>query len=204
MDLGTFDSIPFSPHALGTADFLNKTARDAKNDDQYVERLHLHLAGPQKGSVTREKMSVPGRLTDFFKINDAMAGVPYCIYYAVEWTHDDKTHANMAVLKHNMCNNTKTYWTKEHMYPSEPFFIATGNGEDEGLLVFVALDGPRGASDFVILDAKTFKEVAVVQLPVHIPFTGHGQFIPTAAKEAVKAAMDVEDPILAATIGSTF
>merc|ERR1719272_581884 len=110
----------------------------------------------------------------------------------------------MAVLKHNICNNTKTYWTKEHTYPGEPFFIATGNGEDDGLLVFVALDGPRGASDFVILDAKTFKEVAVVQLPVHIPFTAHGQFIPKAAQEAVKAAMKFEDPILAATIGSTF
>ena len=27
---------------------------------------------------------------------------PYCIYYAVEWWHDDKNYASMAILKHNV------------------------------------------------------------------------------------------------------
>jgi len=211
MDLGTWDTIPFSPHALATASFLNKSSRDEKQMSNFVERMHLHTAGPLKGSVTRTRHSKPGRAIDFFKINDKMNGLPYCVFYAVEWMHDDKNYANMAVLKHNMCTNTKTYWSNNHSYPGEPFFIPTGDAEDgdkekeeEGLLVFTSLDGVRGASDFVILDAKTFKEVSVVQLPVHIPFTAHGQFIPKAGIEAVKAAMEVEDPILAATIDTTF
>lgn len=208
MNLGTYGEIPFSPHAVSKALFVNKTGRDTRgNFTQNVERIHLHLSGPLKGSVTREKISPPGRQTDFFKINDMKNGMPNCIYYAVEWFHDDKAYASMAVMKHDLCANQRTYWNKQYSYPGEPFFIATGNetsSEDDGLLVFVTLDGPRSASDFVILDAKTFKEIQVVQLPTHIPFTAHGQFIPHAAKEAVKAAMEVEDPILAATVDSTF
>ena len=51
MDLGTFDSIPFSPHELATDSFVNKTARDVKSYGQNVERLHLHLAGPLKAGL---------------------------------------------------------------------------------------------------------------------------------------------------------
>merc|ERR1719272_2106670 len=48
MDLGTFQDIPFSPHLLVTANFLNKTERD-RPQGTMTERLHLHLAGPMKG-----------------------------------------------------------------------------------------------------------------------------------------------------------
>merc|ERR1712050_117071 len=116
MDLGTFKDIPFAPHTLSTALFVNKTSRDTKSYGQNVERIHLHLAGPMKGHVTREKLSPPGRQTDFFKINDMYGGVKHCQYYAVEWFHDDETYASMAVLKHDVCLNTRKYWTKEHSY----------------------------------------------------------------------------------------
>jgi len=206
MDLGTFGTIPFSPHTLSTDLFKNKTERDTKSN-QNVERMHLHTAGPLKGQVTRQKLSPPGRMTDFFKINDMKAGKPYCFYYAVEWFHDDKTYANMAIMKHDICTGARSYWHKEHSYVAEPFFIPTGtetSAEDDGVLVFVTLNGARGASDFVVLDAKTFNEIAVVQLPDHIPFLAHGQFIPKVAQEAVKAAMEMEHPTLAAAIEGTF
>lgn len=207
MDLGTFEDIPFSPHVLYTDLFVNKTERDKKTAGTNTERVHLHLAGPLKGQVTRQRLSPPGRQTDFFKINDFKNGLPYCIYYGVEWRHDDESYANMAVLKHDLCQDKRTYWTKTNMYPHEPFFVPIGteaDPEDHGLLVFVVLDGPRKASNFVILDAKTFEEIATIELPVHIPFTAHGQFIPKVAQEAVKGALAVEHPKLSAAIEATF
>lgn len=207
MDLGTFESLPFSPHLLETAEFLNKSIRDSKVMGSKVERLHLHLSGPNKGQVTREIMSPAGRQLDFFKINQFRNGLPYCIYYAVEWFHDDQAYASMAILKHDICQNKRTYWNKQNSYPSEAFFIPTGtseDAEDNGLLVFVALNGPRGASDFVVLNAATFEELAVVELPVHIPFLAHGQFIPGVGRQAVKAAMEVEHPELATVIEASF
>lgn len=206
IDLGTFQDVPFAPHTLSSALFVNKTSRDTKSD-QRVERMHLHLSGSQKGQVTREVLSPPGRQTDFFKINEHRSGLPYCIYYAVEWFHDDKSYASMAVLKHDLCQGKRSYWAKEYSYPSEPFFIPTGvesDAEDQGVLVFVTLDGQRGASDFVVLDAQTFTEITIVKLPVHIPFLAHGQFVPKAAQESIKAAMEVEHPKFAAAIQATF
>jgi len=207
MDLGTFSAIPFAPHLLSTELFKNKTSRDTKTNGTNVERIHLHLAGPKKGQVTRQILSPPGRQADFFKINQLKNGLPYCIYYAVEWFHDDEAYASMAILKHDICQSKRTYWAKPYSYPTEPFFIPTGtetDAEDDGLLIFVTLDGSRGASDFVVLNATTFEEITVVKLPLHIPFLAHGQFIPAAAREAVKAAMEVEHPKLAATIAATF
>lgn len=207
MDLGTFERLPFSPHELATAEFLNKSVRDSKVMGSKVERLHLHLSGPSKGQVTREVMSPAGRQLDFFKINQFRNGLPYCIYYAVEWFHDDQAYASMAILRHDICQKKRTYWSKKNHYPGEAFFIPTGtseDAEDNGLLVFVALNGPRGASDFVVLNATTFEEIATVELPVHIPFLAHGQFIPGVGRQAVKAAMDMEHPELAAVIDASF
>jgi len=47
--------------------------------------------------------------------------------------------------------------------------------------------GPKGISKLVVLDGKTFNEVATIELSVHIPFTAHGQFIRAAALKAAKA-----------------
>mmetsp|Transcript_102554 Transcript_102554/g.249265 ORF Transcript_102554/g.249265 Transcript_102554/m.249265 type:complete len:534 (-) Transcript_102554:106-1707(-) len=204
MDLGTFQNIPFSYHTLATAMFLNKTERDTKQGTM-TERIHLHLKGPKQGQVTREHLGLPGRTNDFFKINHQVWGLPYCTYYSVEWFHNDKDYASMAISKHNTCKNTRAYWSKPYSYPSEPYFLPRGTGttpevEDDGLVLFVTLDGVRKASDFVILDGKTFKEIAVIHLPVHIPFLAHGQFIPKVGQEVVKAALEVEHPEIATAV----
>jgi len=204
MDLGTFEKIPFSYHTLSTAMNLNKTERDIRQGTM-TERIHLHLSGPKKGEVTREHLGIRERQTDFFKINHNFWGLPYCIYYGVEWWHNDQDYASMAVLKHDVCKGTRTYWSKQYSYPSEPYFLpkygdVTPDSEDDGLLFFVTLNGTRRASDFVILDGKTFDEIAVVELPVHIPFLAHGQFIPKIARDAMKESASVEHPELAAAI----
>mmetsp|Transcript_1766 Transcript_1766/g.5184 ORF Transcript_1766/g.5184 Transcript_1766/m.5184 type:complete len:98 (+) Transcript_1766:602-895(+) len=70
-------------------------------------------------------------------------------------------------------------------HPGEPFFVAGGGGaEDDGSVIFTAIDGERRHSIFVVLDARTMQEASVTDLPVHIPFTAHGQFLPD--KQAIE------------------
>eukprot|EP00746_Dinoflagellata_sp_MGD_P143916 gnl/MRDRNA2_/MRDRNA2_76675_c0_seq1.p1 gnl/MRDRNA2_/MRDRNA2_76675_c0~~gnl/MRDRNA2_/MRDRNA2_76675_c0_seq1.p1 ORF type:complete len:543 (+),score=82.45 gnl/MRDRNA2_/MRDRNA2_76675_c0_seq1:38-1630(+) len=179
MDLGTGKVLPFGKTpALVTSLFLNKTARD-KNArfGTVMERIHLHLSGSLKGKVTRAVFTSPTRTVDFFKINPLFNGKPYCVYYATEWFHDDKSYASMAILQHNICTGTKRYWHRPYSYPGEPFFIpGKSGGETDGHVIFVTLNGKRRASDLVILDGSSLQEVSVTNLPQHIPFLAHGQF----------------------------
>eukprot|EP00928_Gymnodinium_smaydae_P065598 TRINITY_DN48704_c0_g1_i1.p1 TRINITY_DN48704_c0_g1~~TRINITY_DN48704_c0_g1_i1.p1 ORF type:complete len:564 (+),score=70.96 TRINITY_DN48704_c0_g1_i1:67-1692(+) len=191
MDIGTTAEIPFADSPmLTTAKFLNKTMRDAGVGpfNPQVRRYHLHTTGPKNGSVTVEVLSTRGRMHDFFKINPAYNGLPYCFIYMTEWLHDDKSYASMAILKHDLCKGTRTYWHKQHTYLAEPFFIpAPGGGEDDGVVVFVALDGVERKSKYVVLDAASFKEIAIVPLPTHVPFTAHGSFYPSVGESVVTA-----------------
>ncbi|CAK0796245.1 unnamed protein product [Prorocentrum cordatum] len=189
MDLGAFSTLPFakSPQ-LDIGMFNNKTARDGIADRGELRRYVLHLHGEKKGQVTWQAVSAPGRSVDFFKINDKWNGLAYRYVYSVEWFHDGRTYASMAVVKQNMRTGERAYWTAKDNYPGEPFFIpGPGPAEDDGLVIFVVLDGPKGISKLVMLDGKTFEEVTTVKLPQHIPFTAHGQFIQTAANKASRA-----------------
>jgi len=189
MDLGAFSGLPFvEGPQMDIPLFNNKTARDGITDHAELRRYVFHLEGEKKGQVTWQTVSTPGRTVDFFKINDNWNGLPYCYVYSIEWFHDGEAYANMAIVKQNMCTGERTYWSATDNYPGEPFFIpGPGPAEDDGLVICVVLDGPKGTSKLVVLDGKTFNEVATMELPMHIPFLAHGQFIQAAALKAAKA-----------------
>jgi len=91
-------------------------------------------------------------------------------------------------MKHDMCSDTLTYWSSANTYVGEPFFIpAPAGDEDEGALVFVALDGSTGQSTLKVLDAKTMSEIdgTKFDLDGHIPFTAHGNFFPSTATPSI-------------------
>lgn len=184
MDVGAFKAPPFGMHAnLDISLFLNKTSRDTNPVRGSVRRLHMHLTGPMKGAVTFEDfVQRPGSMLDFFRINPAYNGLPYCFYWAVEWWHDGQSYASMAILKHDVCTGTKTYWRQENVYVAEPVFVPrpAGEEEDDGIIMVVVLDGQKGKSKLVMLNAKTMTELngTTAELPTHIPFTAHGQFFP--------------------------
>jgi len=201
MDIGTDQSMPFADiPAITTAKFINKTARDVKALTPELRRYVMHLAGPLKGQVTYETLSTPGRLIDFFRINDAYNGVQHCYIYMNEWFHDDKAYASMAVLKQDVCKGTKTYWHFNNTYPGEPNFIPKPGGEeDDGLIVFPALDGNKRMTSYIILDGKTMEQIAAVPLGVHIPFTAHGRYFPKVKKAVASAVRSGSDPAVAMT-----
>ncbi len=48
--------------------------------------------------------------------------------------------------------------------------------EDDGVLLSVVLDGRRGNSFLLVLDARSLGELARAEVPHHIPYGFHGQF----------------------------
>merc|ERR1712194_544256 len=110
--------------------FLNKSERDSNPLRAVPRRVHLHLSGPLAGSATYEDFSkIDGSHTDFYKLNPAHYGKPYCYYYGTQWWHDGTNYASMAVLKHDMCSDSVTYWSSPSTYVGEPFFIPAPAGE---------------------------------------------------------------------------
>lgn len=184
LDVGGYDTSPFAiSGALDIKMFLNKTVRDANPLRAVLRRVHMHFSGPLAGQATFQTFEkIAGSHTDFYRVNPSNVGLPYCFYYAAQWWHDSENYASMAITKHDLCSGEQIYWSSPDVYVGEPMLIpAPGGSEDDGVVIFVALDGSKGTSKFVMLDAKTLKEIdgAGINLDVHIPFTAHGNFIPS-------------------------
>ncbi|KAJ2800683.1 hypothetical protein H4R21_003080, partial [Coemansia helicoidea] len=70
-------------------------------------------------------------------------------------------------------------WSRTHCYPSEPVFVPYGSKEDSGFVVSVFFDSMRITSCLLVLDAQTFKEVLIAQLPAAMPVSfGHSRYAP--------------------------
>ena len=71
-------------------------------------------------------------------------------------------------------------WEEPCTSPSEPIFVprpdAKDDDEDDGVILTVVLEQHAKRSFLLIIDAKTFKELARAYLPVHIPLSFHGNF----------------------------
>ena len=65
--------------------------------------------------------------------------------------------------------------------PSEPIFVpnieATNDDEDDDVILSVVLEQRTKRSYLLVLDAKTFTELARAHLPVHIPLSFMENFI---------------------------
>jgi carotenoid cleavage dioxygenase-like enzyme len=82
------------------------------------------------------------------------------------------------VVRRALPTGTQRTWRQDGCYPGEPVFVPRpGGGRDEGALLSVVLDAPRGHSFLLVLDATTLAELARVDLPHVVPFGFHGSFV---------------------------
>ncbi|KAJ3069290.1 hypothetical protein HDU98_007651 [Podochytrium sp. JEL0797] len=71
-------------------------------------------------------------------------------------------------------------WYKVGHSPSEPMFVANPHGdgsEDDGVVLSVVLDGSLTKSYLLVLDAKTFLEIAKADIGQALPYGFHGAFV---------------------------
>ncbi len=82
------------------------------------------------------------------------------------------------IVKVDVVDRRSSVWSEEGCFPGEPVFVAAPDAgpEDEGVLLSIVLDGRRGNSFLLVLDASSLEELARAEVPHHIPFGFHGQF----------------------------
>ncbi len=117
---------------------------------------------------------------EFPRFNDARAGQSYRFGYTA--AAGDHTQEFGDVFKHDLVSGTNQI--HDHgpgRHTLEPVFVARegATAEDDGWIMAYVYDEARKASDVVILDAQDFEgpPVAVVELPVRVPFGFHGNWI---------------------------
>jgi carotenoid cleavage dioxygenase-like enzyme len=82
------------------------------------------------------------------------------------------------LVKLDVRDNTDLEWHEPGCYPGEPVFVPApgASAEDDGVVLSVVLDSTTGTSFMVVLDARTWQELARAVVPHAIPFGFHGQF----------------------------
>lgn len=82
------------------------------------------------------------------------------------------------IVKVDVESGAALTWAEPGCWPGEPVFVAApgGGAEDDGVCLSVVLDGARGTSFLLVLDASDLRELARAEVPHHIPFGFHGQF----------------------------
>ncbi|KIK63352.1 hypothetical protein GYMLUDRAFT_72071 [Collybiopsis luxurians FD-317 M1] len=106
---------------------------------------------------------------------------PYRYAYGVNNSYSDASERMFAdrIVKLDMQSGTggdHKFWGIPGFTPSEPLFVPRpcGKAEDDGVLLSIVLDGNRGASMLVILDAKSMKECARAEMETASPVGFHG------------------------------
>jgi carotenoid cleavage dioxygenase-like enzyme len=86
------------------------------------------------------------------------------------------------IVKVDVEARTSSTWSEAGCFPGEPVFVAAPGREreDSGVLLSVVLNGERGNSFLLVLDAATLQEIARAEVPHHIPFGFHGQYVGNA------------------------
>ena len=83
------------------------------------------------------------------------------------------------LVKIDVSDGSETVWSAPGCHPGEPIFVREPGTDDEdgGVVLSVVLDAAAGKSSLVVLDARSFEELARAEAPHHIPFGFHGQFL---------------------------
>lgn len=152
--------------------YLDKLQTDAAVSEPRPRRYRLPLG--RGGQVDHEVLvDVEFELP---RINERLNTRPYGVSWGISRTDGASTSDALARL--DIEARDATLWHEQGCYPGEPVFVERpgAEGEDDGVLLSVVLDGERGRSFLLILDAATMEEVGRAEVPHHIPFGIHGQF----------------------------
>lgn len=199
-DVRWFDVPPgYVFHVLNAYDVLDEagTATAIVMDVVRYERMFADdLLGPSDGTPTLHRWTVDlgagvvreQQLDDhpheFPRADPRRHGRPHRYGYGAVLGDGDAFAGVAHVLKLDLERGTsELHHLGAGRFGSEALFVPRQGGteEDDGWLLSYVFDADRGASDLVVLAAQDISAppVAVVQLPVRVPFGFHGCWAPT-------------------------
>ena len=83
------------------------------------------------------------------------------------------------LVKYDSQTNTSIARVIHAQSPGEPIFLPDPEGveEDDGVCLSVVLDGTKGKSYLLVLDAKSFEEIGRADMDIVVPFGFHGTHV---------------------------
>lgn len=115
---------------------------------------------------------------EYPRINEAFDAIFYRYLYLAD-ARDPLTDSDIRSL-YKIDTQTKAVldWSEEGCYPGEPVFVEApgASDEDEGVILSVVINERNCSSFLLILNAKTFTEIARAKAPHLIPSGLHGKF----------------------------
>lgn len=158
-------------------------------DQFYLDRLRSAQPITATGKLTRFRIGT-GEKVDSELLSEVAielprydyprrAGQPYHYVYGVGNEVPENFIDNLVKL--DLETGTALSWYEEGCYPGEPVFVAAKerSNEDEGVIISVVLDTHKATSFLLILNASNFRELARADVPHHIPFGFHGNYLNT-------------------------
>ena len=134
-----------------------------------LERFELDLETNQIS-----KKTLLDKFTEFPSINykKDFANPDYRYIYSVVGLFDELTKLDLKTKEVKV-------WKEPNCYIGEPVFVSSpeAKNSDDGVILSVVLDGQNKFSFILILDAKSFKELARIELPKVVPFGFHGSCV---------------------------
>jgi torulene dioxygenase len=111
-------------------------------------------------------------------MNPAFVTKEYRYSYAT--TFRGESTLTDAIMKFDCETQETTLWARHGHSPGEPIFVADPNGtnEDDGVLLSVVLDGLKGYSYLLCLDARNLTELGRAEVKGVVGFGFHGQHVP--------------------------
>ncbi|XP_059986655.1 beta,beta-carotene 15,15'-dioxygenase [Lagenorhynchus albirostris] len=100
------------------------------------------------------------------------------------------------IIKYDILTKSSLKWGEVHCWPAEPVFVPTPGAEDEDhgiILSAIVSTDPQKLPFLLVLDAKTFTELARASVDVEMHLDLHGLFIPGADWDAGKQAPSREE-----------
>jgi carotenoid cleavage dioxygenase-like enzyme len=154
----------------------------------YLDRLRDPSSQLELGQVRRYRLPRGGgevthdvlceERADFPRINLWRNTTGYRYLFAAGTRTNPSANFIDQLFKLDLETRAVRTWSEDGCYPGEPVFVGASRdgAEDEGVILCVVLDGGRGNSFLLVLDAADLSELARADLPQHVPFGLHGQF----------------------------
>jgi len=152
---------------------LNQNLANSTSNLSYLVRFTVSM----KQDTIQSSVLMPSKV-EFPRINDNLIAYPHRYIYAVDPSPILQEQDIRPLYKIDTLKNEKALWQAPGLQPGEPVFIAKPGSaeEDNGVVMTIVLDANHQKAFLLILDAKSFKEIARLYTPHAIPLGLHVQF----------------------------
>ena len=141
-----------------------------------LEQCRINLVD---GSVQTTRLSE--RCCEFAMVNPNREGLSCRYAWMAVAERESGNDPLQAIKKLDLIDGERRVWSAAPRgFVSEPVMVPRpgATAEDDGWVLCLIWNGARRGSDLVILDASSLEEVALLELPLAIPYGLHGSFEP--------------------------